>query len=342
MPRGRKSKRRARARRHQARREARSLQGAQATAAEVEEAAWFASSENSPPSTPSPDPFQEPQGATAACSPEADVSCPESGDGAKRQEEESASASGAAPGPSSPRRSPLDEKAFLLVQFILRKHNLKEPITKEDMMKHVIKRHTHYFQEILKKASELMVLAFGLDVKEVDPDGHCYVLVSKLGHPGDESLRGAIKPKMGLLMTILCVIFMKDNCAAEEEIWDVLNAMGIHAGEEHFVHGEPMKLITEDLVQDGYLVYRQAAGSDPPRYQFLWGPRAHAEITKMEVLEFLAKLHNTQPSSFPVWYEEALRDEEERTRARLAAMARISAPASVPSRASSNRFSHMY
>ncbi|XP_036127694.1 melanoma-associated antigen B10-like [Molossus molossus] len=318
MPRGRKSKRRARERRRRAQRQAQRLQGAQAPAAE------------------------EPQGATATCSPEADVSCPRSGDGAKSQDEESASASGAAPSTSSPRRSPLDQKAFLLVQFMLRKYNLKEPITKEDMMKHVIKQHQHYFHEILKKASELMVLAFGIDVKEVDPARHCYGLVNKLRHAGDESLRGEIMPKMGLLMTILCVIFMKGNCASEQEIWDVLNAMGVHAGEEHFVHGEPMKLITEDLVQEGYLVYRQVAGSNPPHYQFLWGPRAHAEITKMEVLKFLAKLHDTHPGAFPVWYEEALRDEEERTRARFAAMARTGAPASVPSRANFNRFSHMY
>ncbi|XP_036126062.1 melanoma-associated antigen B10-like [Molossus molossus] len=342
MPRGRKSKRRARERRRRAQRQAQRLQGAQAPAAEVEESPSSAASESSSLSSPSPGPFQEPQGATATCSPEADVSCPRSGDGAKSQDEESASASGAAPSTSSPRRSPLDQKAFLLVQFMLRKYNLKEPITKEDMMKHVIKQHQHYFHEILKKASELMVLAFGIDVKEVDPARHCYGLVNKLRHAGDESLRGEIMPKMGLLMTILCVIFMKGDCASEQEIWDVLNAMGVHAGKEHFVHGEPMKLITEDLVQEGYLVYRQVAGSNPPHYQFLWGPRAHAEITKMEVLKFLAKLHDTHPGAFPVWYEEALRDEEERTRARFAAMARTGAPASVPSRANFNRFSHMY
>ncbi|XP_054571098.1 melanoma-associated antigen B10-like [Eptesicus fuscus] len=246
----------------------------------------------------------------------------------------SADASQAESGSEGFRRSPLDQKAMLLAQFMLRKYNMKEPITKEDMMKHVIRKHRPYFQEILKRASELMVLAFGIDVKEADPAGHSYVLVSKLHHAGDSKLSGEIVPRKGLLMTILCVIFMKGNCATEEEIWDVLNAMGIHAGKQHNLHGEPMKLITEDLVKEGYLVYRQVPHSDPPSHEFLWGPQAYAETSKMEVLQFLAKLHGTEPSAFPHWYEEALQDELERTRHRFAAMVRTSSSATELSSAS--------
>ena len=68
-----------------------------------------------------------------------------------------------------------------------------------------------------------------------------------------------------------------------------------------------------------YLEYRQVAHSDPPRYEFLWGPRAHAETSKMKVLEFLAKVNDTVPSAFSMQYEEALRDEEERARATVPA-----------------------
>ena len=55
-----------------------------------------------------------------------------------------------------------------------------------------------------------------------------------------------------------------------------------------------------------YLEYRQVAHSDPPRYEFLWGPRAHAETSKMKVLEFLTKVNDTVPSAFSIQYEEAL------------------------------------
>ncbi|XP_043753152.1 melanoma-associated antigen B18-like [Cervus elaphus] len=317
MPRGQKSKLRAREKRQQARSEAQHLQDAQTSAAEEEEA----------PST-----------TTTS----AGASCTRSDDGAKSQNEKPSTFQ-ALPSTEFSCGTPLDQKATLLVQFLLRKHNLREPITKEDMIKHVIKKYKKHFNEILRKASELMVLAFGIEVKEVNPTTHCYALVSKFQRTSDDRLRGEeIMPKTGLLMTILCVIFMKGNCATEEDVWEVLNVMGIYAGRKHFIHGDPKKLITKDLVQERYLEYRQVPNSDPPRYEFLWGPRAHAETSKMKVLEFLANMHDTVPSAFPSWYEEALRDEEERARARFAAMLRSSTLASVHSGANGRgSFSHL-
>ncbi|XP_058906496.1 melanoma-associated antigen B18-like [Kogia breviceps] len=310
MPRGQKSKRRAREKRSQARSEAQHLQDAQAPVAKEEESL----------SSPTP-----PLG------------------GAKSQDEEKPSTSQASLSADFSCRTAVDQKAILLVQFLLRKYNMREPITKKGMLKHVIGKHKEHFNEILKRASELMGLAFGIDVKEVDPTRHCYVLVSKFQCTSDDRLRGEeIMPKNGLLMTILCVIFMKGNSATEEDIWEVLNVMGIYAGKKHFIHGEPKKLITKDLVQEGYLEYRQVPNSDPPRYEFLWGPRAQAEISKIKVLEFLAKMHDTVPSAFPLLYEEALRDEEERARARGAAMLRIGTVASVHSGADfRGTFSHL-
>ena len=50
---------------------------------------------------------------------------------------------------------------------------------------------------------------------------------------------------------------------------------------EDSIFGEPRKLITKDLVQKRYLIYRRVPNSDPPGYEFLWGPGAYAETTKM-------------------------------------------------------------
>uniref|UniRef100_A0A8I3NTD5 MAGE domain-containing protein n=1 Tax=Canis lupus familiaris TaxID=9615 RepID=A0A8I3NTD5_CANLF len=107
-------------------------------------------------------------------------------------------------------------------------------------------------------------------------------------------------------MNLLGVIFMKGNCATEEKIWEFLNKMRVYAGKRHFIFGEPKKLITEDLVKLKYLEYRQVPNSNPASYEFLWGPRAHAETSKMKVLEFWAKINHTVPSAFHSWYEEAL------------------------------------
>ncbi|KAM8896714.1 melanoma-associated antigen B18-like isoform 1-T5 [Lycaon pictus] len=343
MPRGQKSKLRAREKRRQARSEAQDLERAQATAAAAGESFSTACAlsgghpENFPAAATASSP-QAPKGASGSTSASVAVSCTDSDEGAKSEDEGSPNSSS---GTEVSRRDPLNKKVVLLVQFLLQKYQNKEPITKADMLKLVIKKYRCHFNEILKRASEHMELAFGVDLKEVDPIRHCYALVSKLDLTFDGTMREEENmPKTGLLMIVLGVIFMKDNCAAEEEVWEVLNMMGVYANRKHFIYGDPRKVITEDLVQLRYLEYRQAPDSFPPRYEFLWGPRAHAETSKMRVLEFLAKVHDTVPTAFPAWYEEALKDEEERARARAAARARTAALVRARARALAGGVSH--
>ncbi|TEA41208.1 hypothetical protein DBR06_SOUSAS479210001, partial [Sousa chinensis] len=171
----------------------------------------------------------------------------------------------------------------------------------------------------------------------VDPSSHSYALISKMVLPSDASPRDEFRmPTSGLLMTVLGAIFMKGNRATEEELWKFLNALGYHAGRRHLIFGDPGRLISKDFVKQKYLTYRQVPGSDPPRYEFLWGPRAHAETSKMKVLEFLAKIIGTVPSALPDLYEEALKDEEERAAARAAAVAEGRAPSKAKARSSSH------
>ena len=191
---------------------------------------------------------------------------------------------------------------------------------KETILKIIHPKYHNRFAEILKTASEHIEAVFAVDLKEVDSTIHSYDLVSKLNLPNNGRVwDGRSLPKTGLLMTVPGVIFVKGNCAAEEDIWKFLNMMRVYAGRKHFIYGEPRKLITKDFVTMKYLEYRQVANSDPPRYEFLWGPRAHAETSKMKVLEFLAKVNDTVPGAFSSQYEEALRDEEERARATVPA-----------------------
>nr|XP_020728528.1 melanoma-associated antigen B5-like [Odocoileus virginianus texanus]XP_020728529.1 melanoma-associated antigen B5-like [Odocoileus virginianus texanus] len=205
----------------------------------------------------------------------------------------------------------LTRKASLLEQYLLYRYKMKQLIMKEDILKIIHESHHDRLAEILKRASERIELVFAVDLKEVDSVVPCYNLVSKLKLPNNGRVRGGRGfPKTGLLMNLLGMIFMKGNCAAEEDIWKSLGTMGVYAGRKHFVFGEPRKLITKDLVRLKYLEYRQVANSDPPRYEFLWGPKAHLETSKMKVLEFLAKVNNAVPTDFPTYYEEALRDEE--------------------------------
>ncbi|XP_045634850.1 melanoma-associated antigen B4-like [Ursus americanus] len=342
MPRGQKSKLRAREKRRQNRGETQGLTSAQATTAEEEETTPSSSPVfgDAPSSSPVPGTSQEPQEALATTSAAAGVLCPRSNVGAKGQVEKSKNSSWASTSPESARKDPLTRKVGMLVQFLLYKYKLREPIMRADMLKIVNKRYREHFPEILRRASECMELVFGLELKEVKPGGRSYILVSGLDLTSDGSVSsGRGFSKNGLLMPLLSVIFLSGNRASEEDIWEFLNILGISDGRRHLVFGEPRKLITQDLVQEKYLEYRQVANSDPPRYEFLWGPRAHAETSKMRVLEFLAKVHDTVPSAFPFHYEEALRNEEERARARAAAGAASTSKAGARSRATSSRSS---
>nr|XP_035942843.1 melanoma-associated antigen B10-like isoform X1 [Halichoerus grypus] len=340
MPRGQKSKLRAREKRRQAREVA-----AQATVPEEEES----------PSSPSPHFKDAPQSSSATGTPSnpqvtgrvrststttATASNTRFSEGADNQMEEKPNASRARDTTEHGHRSPVDKKAAMLVYYLLYKYQMKEPVTKADILRNVIQINKNHFHKILQKASEHLELVFGLDVKEVDPNRNTYVLVNKLesSYDGRVNDNGGV-PKTGLLMTVLGVIFTKGNCATEEQVWEVLNMMGLYDGMKNFIYGEPRKLITKDWVQEEYLEYRQIANSNPPRYEFLWGPRAHAETSKMKVLEFVAKIHDTVPTAFPSWYEEALRDEEERARAKVVAKACTAAMASARSRATASSFS---
>ncbi|KAM5197159.1 melanoma-associated antigen B17 [Hipposideros larvatus] len=320
MPGGQKSELRAPEEPCQAPGEEQGLGAARATPAGEEESpsSPFPVSGCTPPSAPAAGTPQESQGAPATSSPAAAISWASSGDGAQSRGEESPSSPQAPPSSESSGSDPLAMKVGMLVQVLLYKYRVKEPITEAEMLMIIDQEYKEHFPEILSRTTERMELVFGLDLKEVDPSNHSYVLVAKLDLPNEGGLGGGMGfPKNGLLMPLLGVILLNGNHASEEEMWEFLNMLGVYAGRRHFIFGEPRKFITEDLVQLQYLEYRQVPDSDPPRYEFLWGPRAHAETTKMKVLEFWAKVNEMAPSAFQFLYEEALREEEERALAEL-------------------------
>ncbi|XP_012304329.1 melanoma-associated antigen B18 [Aotus nancymaae] len=341
MPRGHKSKLRAREKRRQAHCKDQDPGATQATVAEGESPSsachLFGDRPQNLPDVETPSIPEALQGAPSTSDTIAPVSCTSSTEGASSQDEKSPCLSVA----EAWRKDSLNRKVVSLVNFLLHRYRNKKPITKGDMIKFVITKDRCHFNEILKRASEHMELAFGVDLKEVDPIRHSYAIFNKLEltYDGTTSDEENI-PKTGLLMIALSVIFMNGNRAPEEAVWEMLNLMGVYADRKHVIYGDPGKVITKDMVQLKYLEYQQVSNSDPPRYEFLWGPRAHAETSKMKVLKFLAKMYDTVPSAFPSCYEEALRDEEERAQARAAARAHTAAAARARSRTTSSSFSH--
>ncbi|PNJ01604.1 melanoma-associated antigen 11 isoform X2 [Pongo abelii] len=300
----------------QAQKEDLGLVGAQALQAEEKEAAFFSSILNvgtleELPAAESPSPPQNPQ---EEFSPTAMGAIFGSlyDEGSSSQEKEGPSTSPDLIDPESFSQDILHDKIIDLVHLLLRKYRVKGLITKAEMLGSVIKNYENYFPEIFREASACMQLLFGIDVKEVDPTSHSYVLVTSLNLSYDGiQCNEQNMPKSGLLIIVLGVIFMEGNCIREEVMWEVLSIMGVYAGREHFLFGEPKRLLTQDWVQEKYLVYRQVPGTDPACYEFLWGPRAHAETSKMKVLEYIANANGRDPTSYPSLYEDALREEGE-------------------------------
>ncbi|XP_035581621.1 LOW QUALITY PROTEIN: melanoma-associated antigen 9-like [Zalophus californianus] len=217
----------------------------------------------------------------------------------------------------------LHVKVAALVVFLLLKYCNKQPTCQAEMLGIVSRDYQGDFPVILgKQASKCMRLVFGVDVKEVDPSDHSYVLVTVLGLTCGGMLSGEPgMPKTSLLVLLLGVILLEDDCAPEGEVWEVLGATGVYAGKEHIICGEPRELLTKVWVQEGYVEYRQVPGSDPARYEFPWGPRAHTETSKLQVLEYLLRVNLRQPGSSLILSEGAVSDEGEGARVPVVARA---------------------
>ncbi|KAM9576843.1 LOW QUALITY PROTEIN: melanoma-associated antigen B2-like [Trichechus inunguis] len=340
MPCGQKSKLRAREKRRQARSDAHGVQGTQATAAE----------EEGSPSSSSPSFGGFPQSSSAACFPKrpqrapsttttaAGASGTRAGRGAKSEDEGAPSSSESLAPTERSQRHPLTRRVIMLLQFLPHKYEMKEPITNAEMMK-INRRYKEHFPEFLRGASKHMELVFGLDLKEADSKGQSYALVSKFKITKEENMIcGRGFPKHGLLMSLLGMIYMNGNRATAEEMWEFLNMLGIYNGRRHFIFGEPRKFLTK-VVQEKHLEHRQVPNTDPPRYEFLWGPRAQAEASKTKILAFLAKSNDTDHSDSKVVYEEIWRDEERRAAGREWAGAGAYTMARSPFRVNSSRVS---
>ncbi|CAD7666744.1 unnamed protein product [Nyctereutes procyonoides] len=204
-------------------------------------------------------------------------------------------------GPSGPGEAraeePLVEGSFhmktaALVEFLLLKYRNKQPTSKAEMLERFFTpEYQDDFPAILSQATICLRLAFGLDVIEVDPSEHSYVLNPILGLTWDGMLSGQWGlPKTGLLGLVLGLILLQDGCVSEEEVWEALGFTGVGDGQEHIVYGEPGNLLTNVWVQEGYLERRQVAGSNPARNEFLWGPRAYKETNKLQGMDFVLQV----------------------------------------------------
>ncbi|XP_070597376.1 non-structural maintenance of chromosomes element 3 homolog isoform X1 [Erythrolamprus reginae] len=203
--------------------------------------------------------------------------------------------------------SEVEHKVNELVQFLLIKDQKKIPIKRTDILKYVIKDYKDLFPEVLRRANQTLQQVFGLGVVEIDPKLHSYILISKFPPLEEEIVNDDENtPKMGLLIVILSLIFMKGNVIKESAVWEMLRRLHIDCcGGKHKVFGDVKKLVTEEFVRQKYLEYTRLPHTDPPEFEFRWGPRAFKETSKKQILQFVAKIQNQNPKSWMSQYNEA-------------------------------------
>nr|XP_020772127.1 melanoma-associated antigen 10-like [Odocoileus virginianus texanus] len=205
----------------------------------------------------------------------------------------------------------LDRMMANLLNFLLLKYRAKELTSQAEMLNKVLRDNQEHFPLVFSEVSECLQLVFGVDVKEVDPVEHTYILVPTLGLTCDEMLSdGKGLPKAGFLVLVLSVIMRCGDPAPEEAVWEALSRLDVYVGRKHCVFGEPRELLTQVWVQEGYLRYQQVPDSHPARYEFLWGPRAYVETSKWHVMAFLLRITERALRAFPFLSAEDAGEEE--------------------------------
>ncbi|XP_048225240.1 necdin [Perognathus longimembris pacificus] len=217
------------------------------------------------------------------------------------------------PLPAPPAPAQLVQKAHELMWYVLVRDQKRMVIWFPDMVKDVIGSYKKWCRSILRRTSLILARVFGLHLRLTNLHTMEFALVKALS-PEDLE-RVALNNRMpmtGLLLMILSLIYVKGRGARESAVWNVLRILGLRPWKKHPTFGDVRKLITEEFVQQNYLKYQRIPYVEPPEYEFYWGSRANREITKMQIMEFLARVFKKDPQAWPSRYREAL--EEARAR----------------------------
>ncbi|EHH61318.1 hypothetical protein EGM_19306 [Macaca fascicularis] len=261
------------------------------------------------PAAESPGPTQSPQGASTLPTTNNYTLWSQSDEDSSSQEEEGPSTF---PDLESGFQAALSRKVAELVHFLLLKYRAREPVTKAEMLESVMRNCQYFFPVIFSKASEYLQLVFGIEVMEVVPISHLYILVTCLGLSYNGLLgENQIMPTTDLLIIILATVAIEGDGAPEEKVWEELSVLELSGRREDSVLANPSKLLTQVLVQENYLEYQQVPFSDHACYEFLWGPRALVETNYVKVLYHMLKITGEPRISYPPLHEWAWREGEE-------------------------------
>ncbi|KAL8589287.1 hypothetical protein ACOMHN_039930 [Nucella lapillus] len=203
----------------------------------------------------------------------------------------------------------INKKVDELVQYMLIMDQKKVPVKKQEINKAILKDASRAFAVIMKKASERLSEVFGMEVVELqDKHKGCYILVNALEKQQHMTWPQTDNVKTGLLTVILSIIYMSGNVIKDGELWHGLKSLGIDPDLSHETFGDLKKLVSQELVKQGYLEFTKLPNSEQPVFEVRWGQRAKLETSKMEILKFVSLMYGKEPGQWTTQYQDAKND----------------------------------
>ncbi|XP_018019516.1 non-structural maintenance of chromosomes element 3 homolog [Hyalella azteca] len=207
--------------------------------------------------------------------------------------------------------------AGLVANYFLAAECKKVPVKRSDLTKVVGKQHSRRLPVIVQQASSMLEKVFGYKIHELGQRKASYILLNKLAPPincttGPDSntndaddadqdrdqsalLGMADEPgneSDGLMFVILAVIFMMGGVVEEVTLLSFLKCLGVYveSADSHPVFGSCKKLL-DDLVRQDFLEVLVQKDVEPPRKDYSWGERAHLQLCKRTLLQFVCKIY---------------------------------------------------
>ncbi|XP_027288788.1 melanoma-associated antigen E1 isoform X2 [Cricetulus griseus] len=207
--------------------------------------------------------------------------------------------------PHSWPESRLESKSRKLVQLFLLMDSTKLPIPKKGILYYIGRECSKVFPDLLNRAARTLNHVYGTELVVLDPRNHSYTLFNRREmEDTEEIVDSPNRPGNNFLMQVLSFIFIMGNHARESAVWAFLRGLGVQNGRKH--------VITCRYLSQRYIDSLRVPDSDPVQYDFVWGPRARLETSKMKALRYVARIHRKEPQDWPEQYREALEEEANR------------------------------
>ncbi|XP_012921999.1 melanoma-associated antigen E1 [Heterocephalus glaber] len=210
--------------------------------------------------------------------------------------------------PHSWPESRMESKARKLVQLFLLMDSTKLPIPKKGILYYIGRECSKVFPDLLNRAARTLNHVYGTELVVLDPRNHSYTLYNRREmEDAEEIIDSPNRPGNNFLMQVLSFIFIMGNHARESAVWAFLRGLGVQTGRKH--------VITCRYLSQRYIDSLRVPDSDPVQYEFVWGPRARLETSKMKALRYVARIQRKEPQDWPEQYREAMEDEANRAQA---------------------------